>query len=144
MKSLLIALLLLLYFGAINIVSIAYSHSTLTPNQKISDNRKKKIVFVRILAAVILTFFIYGGYNWWLSIEKQFENRLYKPFSTTAKVMGNTLNLKIESPPSKSSWMAIQGTIREHGKIIPEHEKWAHIYIFDKNKTKYIAHIHPM
>ena len=144
MKTLLFCLLLLLYFGAINIVSIAYSHSTLDIKQKLTIERKKKIVFVRIFAAVIIIFFIYSGYNWWLSVEKQFLDRLYKPYPTISTVIGNTLNIKIESPSSESSWIDKQGTIREHGKIITEHKKWSHIYIFDKEKSKYMAHIHPM
>lgn len=144
MKIILFSLLLLLYFGAINIVSIAYSHSTLDADQKLTMHKKNKIIFIRIFATVIITFFIYLGYNWWLSIEKQFIDRLYKPYATVSKVSGNTLNLKIESPSIESSWIDIQGTIREHGKIITEHKKWSHIYIFDKEKSKYMAHLHPM
>ena len=37
-----------------------------------------------------------------------------------------------------------QFTIREYGKLITEHNKLAHIYIFDKNKNQFMAHLHPI
>ena len=87
---------------------------------------------------------VYGGYNWWLAIEKQFMERFYKPFDTTLNVKNNILNVSIDSPPKDASWLDKQGTIREHGKLITEHNKLAHIYIFDKNKNQFMAHLHPI
>ena len=79
---------------------------------------------------------LYGGYNWWVGIEKQFMERFYKPFDTSLNVKNNILNILIDSPPKDASWLDKQGTIREHGKLILEHNKLAHIYIFNEKKKK--------
>ena len=81
-------------------------------------------------------FLIYSGYNWWLAVEKEFMARFYKPFPTSVRVQNNKLNILIDSPEKTSSWVKKQVTIREHGKIITEHDKWVHIYIFDHSGLK--------
>ena len=144
MSTILWSLLILLFAGAVNIIGVAYSESTLTFDQVISKNRLKKRYIINIFSSILLILFIYSGYNWWLEVEKQFMQRFYKPFQTSLNVTNNKLNILIDSPPKGSSFIETQGTIREHGKIITEHNKWAHIYIFDKEKKNFMAHLHPL
>ena len=137
-------LLILLFVGGVNIIGTAYYESTLEINQNPNKVKLKKTYIVYALSSVILFFMVYGGYNWWVGIEKQFMERFYKPFDTSLNVKNNILNISIDSPPKDASWLDKQGTIREHGKLILEHNKLAHIYIFDEEKKSFMAHLHPI
>jgi len=137
-------LLILLFIGGVNVIGTAYYESTLDKNQNPTNDKLKKTYIVYVLSSIILFYMVYGGYKWWLAIEKQFMERFYKPFDTTLNVKNNILNISIDSPPKDASWLDKQGTIREHGKLITEHNKLAHIYIFDKAKNQFMAHLHPI
>ena len=137
-------LLILLFVGGVNIIGTAYYESTLDKNKIPTNAKLKKTYIVYGLSSIILFFMVYGGYNWWLAIEKNFMERFYKPFPTNVNIKGDILNILIDSPSKDAPWIDKQGTIREHGKIISEHNKLAHIYIFDKDKNSFMAHLHPI
>ena len=89
MSAVLWTLLLLLFFGGINIISVSYSESTLSISEQITDNKIKKMYLVRIFSGIFLIITLYLGYQWWLAVEKQFKDRLYKPYPISIDVENN-------------------------------------------------------
>ncbi len=75
---LLSALLALLFFGAINIIRIAYKDSTQPPGDHPDRGKITKSYIVTVLSLIILSTIIFGGKNWWDKIDTAYKNNIFQ------------------------------------------------------------------
>jgi len=130
-------LLIILFIGAVNIITISYRESTLQPDKNPSADRIKKAKAVLIISSLILTALLYSGYRWWQDVEMLYAENLYKPLESKSeliKISGkDILRVTITDP----SW--IEG---RNPALIPDHGKIMHMYLV-KDDMSVLSHIHP-
>ena len=134
---LLSALLALLFFGAINIIRIAYKDSTQPPGDHPDRGKITKSYIVTVLSLIILSTIIFGGKNWWDKIDTAYQNNIFQTLENKIEILDN----------GKEKFMSIE-IVDELWKqnrmsdIIPDHGKIMHIYLISDDYES-IAHLHP-
>ena len=132
-----ISLLCLLFFGAINIIRIAYKDSTQSPGDHPSHGKIIKSYIVTIVSLIIFSAIIYGGKSWWNNIDTAYQNNIFQTLENKIEIFDN----------GKEKFMSIE-IIDELWKqnrmadIIPDHGKIMHIYLISDDYES-IAHLHP-
>ena len=134
---LLSTLLCLLFFGAINIIRIAYKDSTQSPGDHPNHGKIIKSYIVTIVSLIIFSAIIYGGKSWWDNIDTAYQNNIFQTLENKIEIFDN----------GKEKFMSIE-IIDELWKqnrmadIIPDHGKIMHIYLISDN-YEILAHVHP-
>ena len=134
---LLLVLCSLLFFGAINIIRVAYKDSTELPGDSPDHSKIIKSYIVTALSLIILSMIIYGGKNWWDKIDIAYQNNIFQTLENNIQILNN----------GKESFISIE-IIDELWKqnrmsdIIPDHGKIMHIYLISDN-YEILAHVHP-
>lgn len=127
----------ILFFGAVNIIRVAYKDSTELPGDN-PDNRKiVKSYIVTFLSLIILSTIIYTGKNWWDKIDISYQNNIFQSLENEIQILDN----------GKEKFMSIEIVDKlwqqnRMSDIIPDHGKIMHIYLISKNYET-LAHIHP-
>ena len=130
-------LLFILFFGAINIIRIAYKDSTELPGKNPDKSKIFNSYIVTVLSLIILSLIIYGGKNWWDKIDIAYQNNIFQTLENKIEIFNN----------GKDKFMSIE-IIDELWKqnrmsdIIPDHGKIMHVYLISDNYDM-LAHIHP-
>ena len=94
--------MIILFAGAVNIITIAYRESTIHPNDNPSNSRIKKSKAVLLISILILTVLIYSGYRWWQDVEILYAKNLHKPLESKSELFNilgrNVLRVTITDP----------------------------------------------
>ena len=134
---LLSALLSLLFFGAINIIRIAYKDSTQPPGDHPTHGKIIKSYMVTGVSLIILSAILYSGNSWWKTIDTAYQNNIFQTLENKVEILDNGkekfLSIEIVDELWKQSRMT---------DIIPDHGKIMHIYLISEDYES-LAHLHP-
>ena len=84
---LLLVLCSLLFFGAINIIRVAYKDSTELPGNSPNHSKIIKSYIVTALSLIILSMIIYGGKNWWDKIDIAYQNNIFQTLENNIQIL---------------------------------------------------------
>ena len=130
-------LMLLLLFGATNIITIAYRESTIPYNQNINALKIKKSKAVMLLSFGILIFILYSGNKWWSDIETSYRENLYTPMKNEVQLINNGKQNILQIFFTDELWLS--GMIPD---LMPDHGKIMHLYLINEDYSQ-LCHLHP-
>ena len=133
----LFCLMLLLLFGATNIITIAYRESTTPYNQNINSEKIKKSKLVMLCSFGLLLFMLYAGNNWWNDTEIAYRENLYVPMENEVKLITNGKQNILQIFFTDDLWLG--GMIPD---LMPDHGKIMHLYLINENYSQ-LCHLHP-
>ena len=137
LEIILLVLMLLLIFGAVNIITISYRESTIHPDDALPTERVKKSRYVMAVSFVLVLGIIYSGYKWWEDVENLYADNLFQSLQTEVEIVNiknrDILKVTITDPAISEGRMP---------EIIPDHGKIMHMYLI-KDDLSVLSHIHP-
>ena len=133
----LFCLMLLLLFGATNIITIAYRESTIPYNQKINPEKIKASKLIRLCSFILLLFILYAGNKWWNDTEIAYRENLYVPMENKVKLITNGEQNILQIFFTDELWLS--GMIPD---LMPDHGKIMHLYLIHENYSQ-LCHLHP-
>ena len=129
--------MLLLLFGATNIITIAYRESTISYNNKVADGRIKQSKLVMLISFCILVCILYIGNEWWNDIEKSYRENLYIPMENEVQIISNNKQNILQIFFTDELWL--NGMIPD---LMPDHGKIMHLYLIHEDYSQ-LCHLHP-
>jgi len=136
--SMLLSILLsLLFFGAINIIRVAYKDSTQPPGDQPDREKIIKSYIVTGVSLIILSGILYGGKSWWKTIDTAYRNNIFQTLENKVEILDNGKEIFLSIEIVDELWK--QGRITD---IIPDHGKIMHIYLISEDYES-LAHLHP-
>ena len=107
-------LMLLLVFGAVNIITISYRESTIHPDDTPSFDRIKKARYVMAFSFILVMGIIYSGYNWWEDVENLYADNLFQSLQTEVEV---GMNKKTIGSRTRMTNQRDKAKVKESGKV---------------------------
>jgi len=135
----LLALALFLVFGLVTVVGAAVRESSLPPGVEPDARQRGRARVAMAVAAVLLAAALYGGRNWWGSVDRGYVKGLYRPMHASASVA--------DSAGARWVRFAIDDerlTGRRWSPLIPDHGKLMHLFLVNKTDMSTMAHLHPL
>ena len=135
-----------LFIGLISIAGAAARESVLPPGEEPSRRRVWGARGVVVGSGVMVTLLLMGGRAWWSAEDEAFRVNMYRPFSTTASVVGGTLHLEITDSawrrPRDPSRLERRG-FNNWSPLVTDHGKLMHLFLVSEARMASFAHLHP-
>jgi hypothetical protein len=133
--AILIALMLLLTFGAVSIVGAGAREGELAPG--VEPDRAARRRAARAMAATLALVIaaVIGGNAWWNAEAADYGRYVYKPLELGPTVEGNQLKLAITDP----GWLRARRT----DDFVPDHGHLMHLFVVHVPEMDRIWHLHP-
>ena len=136
-SSILFCFMLLLLFGATNIITIAYRESTTPYNKEIKSEKIKQSKIVMLGSFCILIFILYTGNEWWKNTEKDYRENLYVPMDNEVQLVSNDKQDILQILFTDELWLG--GMVPD---LMPDHGKIMHLYLIKEDHLQ-LCHLHP-
>jgi hypothetical protein len=146
--KLLLALGLFLFIGAITIFRAAATDGVVAPGEPIERARRNKGLASMAFGAGLLTFALWGGRSWWSSVERDYQEQLYRPFAASAAVETRNGGRVIQFRITDSVWTTRRPENRWErfsvSPLVPDHGKLMHLFLIRMGDQGAFAHLHPV
>lgn len=138
LAAILIVLGGVLFVGLITIVRAATGEALLEPGERATPATKRRMRIATVVATPILALLVFGGANWWSSVDGDYERTMYRPPAVDVDVQtGNaqpTLSLRVHDTAAFHAIFA---------PVIPDHGKMMHLFIISAGDHEWFGHFHP-
>ena len=127
-----------LFVGAITVFGAAVRESVLAPGAAPDPRQRRRARVVMAVGGLGLGIMLWGGWTWWEAVDAAYLNRIYRPLTTSARIVDTdgslTLTLTIDDP----AWRG-----RGWTPLIPDHGKLMHMFLVKDGDLSAFAHLHP-
>lgn len=135
-----------LFVGAVTIVRAAATDAITPPHATPPPSRAAKVA--PVAGAGVLALALWGGWNWWGAVERDYQANLYRPVPAKATIDTADGARTLVFTVADSNWMVQRIGLRlEPSPIIPDHGKLMHLFLIeqDANGTgRAFGHFHPV
>ena len=126
----------LLFAGLVNIVYKGAGESLLAASDTLDPVRRRRARRVAAIAVPILALILVGGARWWDSVDRDYEQTMYRPSPLRLELRGSTLHVQasdtVWQPGSRPSAL-----VADHGKLM-------HLFLIRSDDARAFAHLHPL
>jgi hypothetical protein len=131
----LLALMALLFVGAVSIIGAGTAEGQLPPGQSPEPQRIHRARWARIGSAVLLAAALIGARAWWRSEADAYRRIVYRPIRMEAAVEDGALRLTVGDP----GWLRARRT----DDWMPDHGHLMHLYVISEPGMERVWHLHP-
>jgi hypothetical protein len=131
----LLALMALLFAGAVSIIGAGTAEAQLPPGESPNPQRIRRARWARSVSAVLFALAATGAYAWWRSEANQYRRNIYKPIQMTAAAVDGALELTVGDP----GWLRARRT----DDWMPDHGHLMHLYMVSEPAMDRVWHLHP-
>jgi hypothetical protein len=146
--KLLLALGLFLFVGAITIFRAAATDGVVAPGQPVDASRRTKGLVSMAFGAGLLSFALWGGRSWWSSVERHYQEQLYRPFAASAAVRAKSGSRILQFRITDSVWATRRPeNLWERfsvSPLVPDHGKLMHLFLIRADDQGAFGHFHPV
>jgi len=139
LRVILIALGALLVAGLVTITYAAAGEGVVDPGKALDAQRRRRARLVASIAAPVVALALFGGANWWKSVDRVYQTRMYRPLPTHAAVVTGaappTLRFEVLDSIGKEATL---------DPLVPDHGKLMHLFVIDSATMTTFAHLHPV
>jgi hypothetical protein len=139
--QILLALGLILFFGAIAIVAAAAGESALPPDVAPGRKERRKYWSAALVTGVLLALALVGGKRWWNAEEMDFRARLltggWPDLAADVRVTGSQRILRLILGKEQPALKTIFDLAPDHGKLL-------HLFLVGQPSQQAFGHLHPV
>ena len=130
---------LILFFGMMTLIYASVGEALTDVGEKLSKKRRNRALIIAGITGLALIGILRFGDNWWKAEETYYKNRMFQatPFRTELTEKANERMLTIDL--SDPRWYD-----RKPGDLVPDHGKYLHVFMVEKETRNEFAHLHPI